>query len=161
MYEPWYRQFWPWFLIILPLCSIAGGIGTLLIATGQPVSLVAEDYYKQGKAINADLSKLKAAVDGNIRYRLQIEGQQGLLSHISGDLLTGLPLRITFFHRTLAGRDFSRQLSADASGRYRFHVAESLQGHWNVRVEPVTGEWRIQKAIAFPSNAGIILDGVP
>jgi len=159
MPEPWYRQFWPWFLIVLPLCSMVGGITTLIIASSQPVSLVAEDYYKQGKAINADLSKLHAAVKANIRYRLLIDAQQGVLRPVSGAVQPGLPLRITFFHRTLAGRDFSRQLSADASGNYRFSLTPPLQGHWDVRVEPFSGAWRIQQAIAFPSATGALLDG--
>jgi len=159
MHEPWYRQFWPWFLIILPLCSVAGGITTLIIASSQQVSLVAEDYYRQGKAINADLSKLKAAVSRDIRYRLTIQARQGLLSPYSGDIQSGMPLQITFFHRTLAGRDFSRQLSADAAGNYHFSLDTPLQGHWNVRIEPLSGSWRVQQAIAFPSAGAILIDG--
>jgi len=159
MHAPWYRQFWPWFLIILPLSSVIGGISTLIIASSSQLSLVAEDYYKQGKAINADLSKLKAAVDGNIRYHLQLDGRQGMLSRLSGDIQAGLALRISFFHRTLAEHDFSRQVSADAEGRYRFALATPLQGHWDVRVEPMTGEWRIQETVAFPTHADIVLDG--
>jgi hypothetical protein len=30
--KPWYRQFWPWFLIALPASSVAFGFATLFIA---------------------------------------------------------------------------------------------------------------------------------
>jgi hypothetical protein len=29
---PWYRQFWPWFLIALPLASVVLGIATVSVA---------------------------------------------------------------------------------------------------------------------------------
>lgn len=30
--KPWYRQFWPWFLIALPLTSVVASFATLWIA---------------------------------------------------------------------------------------------------------------------------------
>lgn len=58
--KPWYRQFWPWFIIALPTAAVVGSITTAIIASQDGVNLVAEDYYKQGKEINQDLSKLTA-----------------------------------------------------------------------------------------------------
>lgn len=56
MTQPWYRQFWPWFIIALPCAAVVGSIATAIIASKDGVNLVAEDYYKQGKEINQDLS---------------------------------------------------------------------------------------------------------
>lgn len=52
MTQPWYRQFWPWFIIALPCAAVVGSIATAIIASKDGVNLVAEDYYKQGKEIN-------------------------------------------------------------------------------------------------------------
>ena len=49
MTQPWYRQFWPWFIIALPCAAVVGSIATAIIASKDGVNLVAEDYYKQGK----------------------------------------------------------------------------------------------------------------
>ena len=49
---PWYKQLWPWLLISLPASAVFGGIATFILAVNSPNALVADDYYKQGLAIN-------------------------------------------------------------------------------------------------------------
>lgn len=38
--KPWYRQFWPWFIIALPAASVVGGLTTVWIAMQTKDSLV-------------------------------------------------------------------------------------------------------------------------
>ena len=43
--KPWYRQFWPWFIIALPCAAVVGSIATAIIAintklTAELVSVV-------------------------------------------------------------------------------------------------------------------------
>lgn len=52
MVKPWYKQFWPWFLIILPLTVVIWTVVTVIVFANNSVSLVTEDYYKKGKGIN-------------------------------------------------------------------------------------------------------------
>lgn len=45
---PWYRQFWPWFIIALPASAVVAGFYTLYLAISQPVQLVVtDDEYRQ------------------------------------------------------------------------------------------------------------------
>ena len=37
---PWYRQFWPWFLLALPAAAVIGGILTVIIAVSNPDPLI-------------------------------------------------------------------------------------------------------------------------
>ena len=55
--KPWYRQFWPWFLMALPGAAVIGGITTVIVATIDRDGLVKDDYYKEGLAINRDLAR--------------------------------------------------------------------------------------------------------
>ncbi|MBV1875558.1 MAG: FixH family protein, partial [Cycloclasticus sp.] len=50
---PWYKQFWPWFLILLPFSVVIASVITFIIAQKNPPSLVSSNYYKEGLAINA------------------------------------------------------------------------------------------------------------
>ncbi len=50
---PWYRQFWPWFIIALPAAAVIAGIITLYLAVSNPVSLVVDD--EEYKQLNSEL----------------------------------------------------------------------------------------------------------
>lgn len=148
--QPWYRQFWPWFIISLPLASVIAGVSTFIIANRQTLDLVAEDYYQQGKAINRDLGKQQAALAAGISARLTPQ-EGGLLLTLTGqDLQPNEALRLTLFHATLAARDTHFMLTADASGRYRFKPRPPLAGKWHLRIEPLDGRWRLQQSLQFP-----------
>ncbi|MCW8926282.1 MAG: FixH family protein [Xanthomonadales bacterium] len=41
--RPWYRQFWPWFIIALPASAVVAGLLTLWIAMSNPDYLVIDD----------------------------------------------------------------------------------------------------------------------
>jgi len=40
---PWYRQFWPWFIISLPAAAVIAGIITFWLALSRPDPLVVDD----------------------------------------------------------------------------------------------------------------------
>jgi hypothetical protein len=51
MNEPWYRQFWPWFIIALPASAVIASFITLWLAVSNPVTLVVNDEeYRQLKS---------------------------------------------------------------------------------------------------------------
>jgi hypothetical protein len=46
--RPWYRQFWPWLLIVPPAAAVIGGGLTLYLAVTRPDTLVRKDCFKDG-----------------------------------------------------------------------------------------------------------------
>ena len=40
---PWYRQFWPWFIIALPASAVVASFITLWIAISNPDQVVVDD----------------------------------------------------------------------------------------------------------------------
>ena len=55
--KPWYRQFWPWFLIAIPSSSVVMGVVMINLAMSGNDSLVRKDWYKDGMAINQRMEK--------------------------------------------------------------------------------------------------------
>ena len=46
--EPWYKQFWPWFIIALPASAVIASFISLWLAISNPDHLiVTEDEYQQ------------------------------------------------------------------------------------------------------------------
>ena len=46
--RPWYRQLWPWLLIVPPAAAVIGGCLTLYLAVTRPDTLVRKDCFKDG-----------------------------------------------------------------------------------------------------------------
>lgn len=77
--QPWYKQFWPWFIISLPLSAVIGGIATLVLALQSPNSMVVDDYYKAGLAINETLARERAAAEQGLSALLRHDAEGGRL----------------------------------------------------------------------------------
>ena len=154
MSQPWYKQFWPWFLIILPGTVVVACISTYILFVEHDVDLVAEDYYKKGKAINIDLSKIKVAQELSIfakvrsvgnTIEIEIEIDKGKLEHNPA-------INATFTHRTLPNHDFSQLLTSDAKNIYRINLKEPLTGPWFIELLPHDRAWLIQGRTNFPTE---------
>ncbi|PAW10876.1 hypothetical protein B6K85_10090 [Vibrio sp. V1B] len=157
MVKPWYKQFWPWFLIILPLTVVIWTIVTVIVFANNSVSLVAEDYYKKGKGINIDISKMNVARDLGLNATVSSDDNTVVISFNKGELPHFPALTATFTHRTLPDRDFTKLLTADAKGNYRLTQEDSIQGPWFVELEPHNKEWMIQGRVEFPAQPTILM----
>jgi hypothetical protein len=139
--QPWYKQAWPWIVMAPPAAAVLAGIATAWIAVASADGLVAEDYYKQGLAINQVIAREERARqlgiaaqlevrDGRISVRLQGAQPEALFVHL--------------VHRTRAGFDQRLRL-APAAGRYEAEVEPLARGAWRAFIEDPRGDWRIVK----------------
>ncbi|HEY3076902.1 MAG TPA: FixH family protein [Burkholderiales bacterium] len=137
---PWYRQLWPWLLISGPATVLVAGAATMWIAFATADGLVAEDYYKQGLAINKRLAREEAgrrlgisAVialrEEKIRVELKGAAPEALFVHLA--------------HATRAGYDVRLRLTPVAGGAYEAGLGALPRGHWRVVIEDPRGTWRI------------------
>ncbi|RDV24130.1 hypothetical protein DXV75_15690 [Alteromonas aestuariivivens] len=155
MNTPWYKQFWPWFLITIPVVSFTMGFVMLHLATSTENSLVVDDYYKEGKAINARLDKVEQAKRLGITTDLTIEDGSIALKFHSGIPADGEALKLRFYHVTLADQDTSVMLTRDAQGIYRGFSERNLSGKWQLSLTPMDENWKIQKTLNLPYS-GVI-----
>ncbi|ABO23855.1 FixH family protein [Shewanella loihica] len=149
--QAWYKQFWPWFLIILPLCAVFASVNLMLLAVENKDSLVSEDYYKDGKAINMDLRKIKHAKQLGLQFELHLTQDELTLTQHGGEPYTAA-LNVSFYHPTLQEKDFAEVATADGNQVYHIALNSPLQGSWEVRLEGFDGTWRIQKRLELKDN---------
>jgi hypothetical protein len=55
-FVPWYRQFWPWFIIALPAAAVIASFFTLWLAVSNPDYLVVDDeeYQRLNSGLKAE-----------------------------------------------------------------------------------------------------------
>ena len=58
---PWYRQFWPWFIIALPASAVIASFITLWIAISNPDGMVLTDT--EYRRVNSELKAQATAGD--------------------------------------------------------------------------------------------------
>jgi len=155
MNRPWYKEFWPWFLIAVPVATLIMGGVLLNLAISTEDSLVIDDYYKEGKAINASLDKEAVAKRLNITTDLTIKDGSIALEFHSSIPKEGNAVKLNFYHVTLEERDVSILLSRDANGIYRGFVEQNLDGKWRVSLTPFDESWKIQNTLVLPQPGAI------
>lgn len=154
---PWYKQFWPWFLITIPIISVILGITLLVLATSTKDSLVKDDYYKEGKAINKTFKLIQNARDLAIATSINVTDENITLRFLSGEPSDKAALTLDFFHATLSEKDTTLLLSRTPDGSYRVNLDEPLHGKWKVTLHPFHNEWKIQQTVELPSSNAILL----
>ena len=150
---PWYKQFWPWFLILVPLSSMIFSLNYAKLAVTTDNDLVVDEYYKEGRVINTRLDKIELAQTLNISTSLNISGESVALTFDSGAPKQGQALRLNFYHVTIAARDFELLLTRDAAGVFR-HSTDII-GKWKVSLTPLDEQWKIQKTMQLPYSGSI------
>jgi uncharacterized protein len=142
MTTPWYRQLWPWLLICGPLAVIVAGAATIWIAFASADGLVAEDYYRQGLAINKRIAREDMA------RRLGVSAEVTLAGERVGVRLEGPQPEALFLHlahATRAGHDVRVRLVRNADGVYEGEVGPLPRGRWRVVIEDPKSTWRIAR----------------
>jgi hypothetical protein len=112
----WYREPWPWILIGLPMSAVIAGIATLIIAIENQDGLVAEDYYKQGLAINRVLAREQHARDLGLTAQMMVSGKK-IRIRLDGQGAFPESIRLRFIHPTRAGEDREADLNSIACCR--------------------------------------------
>lgn len=148
--EPWYRQFWPWFLIALPGCVVIASLHLVNIAFKYADQPVKDNYYKEGRAINRRLAEDQAAAQLGLTAAIQLD-------QLTGQILLQLDgrpdpapaeLALAFIHPVAAERDFNLTLRHAGGDRYVAELPRSPRGHWHLHLSGDAPEpWRLRRRI--------------
>ena len=140
--KPWYREPWPWLLMSGPAAVLVAGGFTAWLAFASADGLVAEDYYKQGLAVNRVLAREEAArrlgISAEVRFA---DGR--IIVRLAGEQPPALFVRLA--HATRAGLDVRLRLAPGAAGSYEAELPPLARGHWQIVIEDARGTWRITK----------------
>lgn len=144
---PWYRQFWPWFLIALPGTVVVVSFHLLYTAYKHSDDLVVDQYYKVGLAINRQLERKERAEALSLAAQFTITNQQ-VTARLDGPVTAGT-LEMTFSHPMEADRDFSIPLQRVGPGIYNGQLTARVAERWHWILSDGAGnEWRLDGVIS-------------
>lgn len=139
---PWYRHRWPWIIMSGPAAVLVAGAITTWIAFASADGLVAEDYYKQGLAINKVIAREEAARQLGVSVQVSFTAEK-ISVELKGEAPAALFVHLA--HGTRAGYDQRLRLARTAQGAYEGARPELPAGRWKMAIEDPQGRWRIAK----------------
>ena len=172
---PWYKQFWPWFIIALPATTVVAGITTLIISIYTADELVRDNYYKDGLAINKQLTQDREAQRLKTRATIHFgENQQDVLLDLQGQFVQPPEiLHLQLAHPTTSKRDLQITLRLAADEYYHGQFEQVVQGRWyislsNQRIEQSevsskeenpqkAKQWRLVDELDLRKSSSIVL----
>ena len=143
---PWYRHRWPWLLMLGPFLVIVAAAITLWLALRSDDGLVADDYYKQGLAINQLTARDRRAAELGLTAQAAYDPARRLMRVIltgaaDGSLPETLLLKLS--HPTRGGLDQSFTLQRDDGGGYSAPCPNDPGGRWYASLEDGARQWRL------------------
>jgi len=148
---PWYKQFWPWFVISIPAITVISGIGMIIVASHNPDAMVVDDYYKTGLAINRTLARDKQAEKLGLQAlgRIDKASKQVLLTLYGQN--SAKKLRLTLTHPTASQQDITINLqTGQNNNEYTGQLPELPQEKRYILLEPLDQSWRLTGHAMFP-----------
>lgn len=143
---PWYRQFWPWFLIALPGSVVIISFHLLYTAYKHSDDLVVDQYYKVGLAINRQLELKERAEELELAAQFTISHTQVTI-RLAGQV-TAEALELTFSHPMEADRDFSIPLQRVGPGIYNGQLTAAIAERWHwILIDGASREWRLDGVV--------------
>lgn len=155
--QPWYRQFWFWFLMT-PLIAVVFVVAVLLtVAFYNADDVVLDNYYREGRGVNQVFEQDVRAQQLGLNATLNFDRMSGeVLVDISANEALPEQLLLLMDHPVSARLDQRVYLREFQPGRYRGDMDTEPQHRWYLYLLPelspelrAEAEWRLRAEINF------------
>lgn len=148
--QPWYRQPWVWFVFGIPAISVVVGITLVVIAVKNADTVVRDDWYKDGRAIQQKMVRDETAARRQIKASFTLDATSGEIHGLlSGHAApTDAQITLALSHPTLADQDQTVILRRQPDGRYLGDLEHAPHGRFYVELGST--DWRLTGVREFP-----------
>jgi hypothetical protein len=150
VHKPWYRDRWPWLLMLPPGASVVAGFVLLYFAVHSPAPLVVDDYARIEEISHeqwlADERAAGRGLEATLRLRADERGATHFAVEVAGDVGTPPPtLELKLRHAGNAAAD--RALVLDYDGRDYVGNTDLAAGRYDFELTPRDRAWRLAGAV--------------
>jgi len=152
--KPWYKQFWPWFIIFFPASAVVAGVITVIIAVQHRDPLIDDNWYKNGLAINQQLDKQHQAKILGIEAQISVNRDTATLELKTLNIppLNNPELSIKLIHPTLKMKDLLLKAYRTPAGYYIAQMKTIPQGFYHLHLTNTASDWELTSGINFSSS---------
>jgi hypothetical protein len=163
--QPWYRQIWPWMIMVPPAVSVVAGLTTFYLAGEEP-AMVVDDYGRIAMAISLNAERTERAEQLGLSAQLtfataadQSMGVAAVLQQHSSFSVWPDSLRLHLAHPTLAERDQTIPLAGSQQG-YSGTLILPI-GRYYVSLSDAEQTWRLSGEMQGDSLVVDLYAGAP
>lgn len=139
---PWYRQFWPWFLIALPGSVVVASLFTAWLAVNSPNPMVVDDYARIARATEKRMERDDAAAALGVTAEIRLVVGAGVVEvRLSPEAANPESLELRLSHPLIETRDQVVELTRVPGGWSG--VLEPPEGRWYLQLYPGDRAWRL------------------
>ena len=142
--RPWYREMWPWLLMLPPGLAVAGGIAMLWLATRTPGALVVEDYARiealTSERFELDRAASRLAVSAELSFARETGRVEAALA---AQEAYELPAALTLVLRHATNPAADRHIRLVRFGSLFRADTPIPTGRYHVELFPEDRSWRL------------------
>jgi len=142
--RPWYREVWPWLLMLPPALSVAGGVTMVYLATHTPSALVVDDYARIDELTSERFDRDRAAARLGVEAELTFApapARVELSLRAPPPFTPPRALKLALRHATNPAAD--REIELLRAGEGYAAPADLVPGHYRLELMPADGAWRL------------------
>lgn len=147
--RPWYRELWPWLLMLPPAASVAGGVAMIYLAVHEPTALVVDDYSRIEELTSERFARDERAAALGLAAEVSFGVARAGAARIEVVLETppglALPATLSLALRHAADPRADREIELARSSATGFGgtTPALAAGRYGLELEPADRSWRL------------------
>lgn len=151
--KPWFKQPWLWFLLSIPIASVILSSIMVTVAVLGRDSLVSDNYYKDGMAINQTIEQDQQAFTLGLAPALTIQNNEVMLELNASSPVPPQPfLTLKLLHPTVSAKDVIIKLLPSGNGLFLGELPSELEGRRYLDLYAFDNSWRIREEVVLAAD---------
>jgi hypothetical protein len=145
--RPWYRQPWPWLLMVPPAGAVVGGVAMVILAVNMPADLVVADYSRIEELTHERFARDARAAE--IGATANAADGRAVVAVTLGPGIAPVPpaLQLALQHAARQSADVTVTLARVGANVYSAYF-ELATGRYDLELSPPDGSWRLAGSLA-------------